>query len=289
MRLHLLDRSSVDNTSVKVSQHIYKNFLKVWHFHEELELVYIIESTGTRFVGDHIEKFQAGEIILIGKNVPHMWLNDDAYFEEGSDLRARALAIHFKEDFMGKDFLSLPEMRSIQHLYERALQGIKFLNVPKKTKKMFKKLNSLKPELKLIRTIEILTLLSKSQDYQLLSSNGFIHTFHKTGNKRLNTIYEYVFQNFHTPIGAKDVAELVNMNPSAFSRFFKATHRKAFTRFLNEIRIGFACKMLLENKESITSIAYTCGFNNISNFNRQFKIIKGETPSSFLRQYKKHK
>ena len=85
MRLHLLNRSSVDNTSVKVSQHIYKNFLKVWHFHEELELVYIIESTGTRFVGDHIEKFQAGEIVLIGKNVPHMWLNDDAYFEKGSN------------------------------------------------------------------------------------------------------------------------------------------------------------------------------------------------------------
>ncbi|MCK0159189.1 AraC family transcriptional regulator [Allomuricauda sp. F6463D] len=288
MKLHLLDRSSVDNTSVTVSQHFYKNFLKVWHFHEELELVYIIESTGTRFVGDHIDKFQAGEIILIGKNVPHMWQNDEVYFEKTSNLKAKALAIHFKEDFMGSDFFSIPEMQGIKQLYKRALQGIKFSNVTNKTKNIFKNLNSLEPELKLIRTIEILIDLSKNKDYQLLSSNGFIQTFHKTNNKRLNIIYEYVFQNFHTAISAKDVAQLINMNPSAFSRFFQTTHKKAFTRFLNEIRVGFACKMLLENKESITSIAYTCGFNNISNFNRQFKMIKGETPSSFLNQYKKH-
>ncbi len=288
MKLHLLDRSSVDNTSLTVSHHSYKNFLKVWHFHEELELVYIIKSSGTRFVGDHIEKFQAGEIVLIGKNVPHMWLNDDSYFEKNSDLYAEAVSVHFKEDFMGKTFFNIPEMQSIKLLFIRALQGIKFSNVAEGTKNKLKKLHFLEPEFKLIRIIEILILLSKTEDYQLLSSNGFIDTFHTTENKRLNIIYQYVFQNFHNPIGATDVARLIHMNPSAFSRFFKTTHKKAFTRFLNEIRIGFACKMLLENKDSITSIAYTSGFNNISNFNRQFKIIKGETPSSFLKKHKKH-
>lgn len=288
MKLHLLDRSSTGNTSITVSQNNYKNFLKVWHFHEELELVYIIKSTGTRFVGDSIEKFQSGEVILIGKNVPHMWLNDEAYFEENSSLTAQAVSVHFKDNFVGKEFLSLPEMQPISHLLKKATQGIKFNNVTDNIKNELLHLSSLNPAIKITRIIEILSKLEQTQHYTLLSSNGFINTFHQTENKRLNTIYEYVYQNFHTPISSKDVAELANMNASAFSRFFKTIHRKPFTRFLNEIRIGFACKMLLENKESITSIAYACGFGNISNFNRQFRIIKNESPSSFLSQHKKH-
>lgn len=288
MKLHLLDRSSTGNTSITVSQNNYKNFLKVWHFHEELELVYIIKSTGTRFVGDSIEKFQSGEVILIGKNVPHMWLNDEAYFEENSSLTAQAVSVHFKDNFVGKEFLSLPEMQPISHLLKKAAQGIKFNNVTDNIKNELLHLSSLNPAIKITRIIEILSKLEQTQHYTLLSSNGFINTFHQTENKRLNTIYEYVYQNFHTPISSKDVAELANMNASAFSRFFKTIHRKPFTRFLNEIRIGFACKMLLENKESITSIAYACGFGNISNFNRQFRIIKNESPSSFLSQHKKH-
>tara|TARA_R110000744_G_scaffold238144_2_gene355501 strand:- start:633 stop:1502 length:870 start_codon:yes stop_codon:yes gene_type:complete len=288
MKLHLLDRSSTGNTSITVSQNNYKNFLKVWHFHEELELVYIIKSTGTRFVGDSIEKFQSGEVILIGKNVPHMWLNDEAYFEENSSLTAQAVSVHFKDNFVGKEFLSLPEMQPISQLLKKATQGIKFNNVTDNIKNELLHLSSLNPAIKITRIIEILSKLEQTQHYTLLSSNGFINTFHQTENKRLNTIYEYVYQNFHTPISSKDVAELANMNASAFSRFFKTIHRKPFTRFLNEIRIGFACKMLLENKESITSIAYACGFGNISNFNRQFRIIKNESPSSFLSQHKKH-
>lgn len=288
MKLHLLDRSSTGNTSITVSQNNYKNFLKVWHFHEELELVYIIKSTGTRFVGDSIEKFQSGEVILIGKNVPHMWLNDEAYFEENSSLTAQAVSVHFKDNFVGKEFLSLPEMQPISHLLKKATQGIKFNNVTDNIKNELLNLSSLNPAIKITRIIEILSKLEQTQHYTLLSSNGFINTFHQTENKRLNTIYEYVYQNFHTPISSKDVAELANMNASAFSRFFKTIHRKPFTRFLNEIRIGFACKMLLENKENITSIAYACGFGNISNFNRQFRIIKNESPSSFLSQHKKH-
>ena len=288
MKLHLLDRSSTGNTSITVSQNNYKNFLKVWHFHEELELVYIIKSTGTRFVGDSIEKFQSGEVILIGKNVPHMWLNDEVYFEENSSLTAQAVSVHFKDNFVGKEFLSLPEMQPISHLLKKAAQGIKFNNVTDNIKNELLNLSSLNPAIKITRIIEILSKLEQTQHYTLLSSNGFINTFHQTENKRLNTIYEYVYQNFHTPISSKDVAELANMNASAFSRFFKTIHRKPFTRFLNEIRIGFACKMLLENKESITSIAYACGFGNISNFNRQFRIIKNESPSSFLSQHKKH-
>lgn len=100
-------------------------------------------------------------------------------------------------------------------------------------------------------------------------------------------MYKYIFQYFNTPIGASDIAEHIGMNSAAFSRFFKKLHRKPFTKYLNEIRVGYACKLLLEEQESITSIAYLSGFNNISNFNRQFKLIKGKSPSSYLEFHKK--
>ncbi|WP_437398726.1 AraC family transcriptional regulator [Flagellimonas lutimaris] len=288
MKLHRLNRSSPDNTSITVSRNKGKSFLKVWHFHEELELVQIIESTGTRFVGDHIGKFQSGEIILLGKNLPHMWLNDDIYFQNDSCLRAEAIAVHFKESFMGKEFLTLSEMRPLVHLFNTASQGIIFSNVPSKTTKIFENLDTLDPDYKIIKTLEILVQLTKVKNYELLSSRVFLNKFHQTEDQRLNLIYEFVFQNFYDPISSRDMSKLTNMNPSAFSRYFKRVHRKPFTRFLNEIRIGYACKLLLENQESITSIGYACGFNNISNFNRQFKLIKGESPKSFSKRFNRN-
>lgn len=286
MKLHLLDRSSIVDRSLTVSHNLYQNFLRIWHFHVEFELVVIIQSSGMRFVGDNIEKFDVGDVVLIGKNVPHMWLNDDKYFEKDSLLEAEAISVHFKKDFLGPDFLNVPEMQPIANLLHRAEQGVKFLNADENVINELKILVNLDPMAQIIKIIEILSLLSKHKEYQLLSSSGFLNSFHKTENRRLDKIYEYVFENFNSPIGSGDVAKIVGMNKSAFSRFFKKTHRKPFTKYLNEIRIGYACKLLLENNESITSIAFLSGFNNISNFNRQFKMIKGKSPSSYFNYHK---
>ena len=288
MRLHLLDRSSIDNTSITVSHNCYPHFLKIWHFHEELELVYILKSSGTRFIGDHIGKFDRGELVLIGKNVPHMWLNDDSYFDKENPLEAEAVAIHFKENFAGQTFFSLPEMSAISKLLAKASQGIRFFDLTDTLKNNLLNLSNYNDGIRFLRILEILLELAQTESFEILSSNGFINTFHKTADDKMNNIYEFVFNNFHNAISAKDVANHIHMNPSAFSRFFKNTHRKPFTRFLNEIRVGFACKLLLENKESITHIAFISGFGNISNFNRQFKLIKGETPRSYLKRHQKH-
>lgn len=286
MKLHLLSRSSVINRSLKVSHNRYKNFLRVWHFHAEYELVAIIKSAGMRFVGDNIERFDSGGVVLIGKNVPHMWLNDDSYFEEDSTLLAEAIAVHFEKDFLGKDFLEMPEMLPLSNLFDLAKRGMCFLNVKESLLTEFKRLPNLDPTTQVVKIIDILSQLTRHKDYKLLASSTFVNSFHKTENRRLDKIYEYVFENFNKPISSSNVAEIIGMNKSAFSRFFKKTHRKPFTKYLNEIRIGYACKLLLENSESITSIAYLSGFNNVSNFNRQFKIIKGKTPSLYLDDYK---
>tara|TARA_R110002050_G_scaffold100580_1_gene208100 strand:- start:29636 stop:30529 length:894 start_codon:yes stop_codon:yes gene_type:complete len=287
MKLHLLNRSSVENKSLTVSHNLFNNFLKIWHFHEELELVIILKSSGMRFVGDSIEKFDVGDVVLIGKNVPHMWLNDEQFFKKNSDLKAEAISVHFKTDFLGSMFFDVPEMKQIANLLKQADRGIKFIDLNVNIIHTIEELENLDATSQIIKLIEILNFLSQHENYTLLSSSGFINSFHKTENRRLDKMYEYIFQNFNSPIGSGDVAKNIGMNKSAFSRFFKKTHRKPFTKYLNEIRIGYSCKLLIENKESITSIAYLCGFNNISNFNRQFKVIKGSTPSSYLQHYSK--
>lgn len=282
MKLHLLDRASAKNSSFTVAIKRYPNFLKVWHHHPELELVVIRKSTGTRFIGDSIEKFQEGDVVLIGANLPHMWLNDEIYFEEGSGLMAEAIGIHFTQDFLGEGFLKTPEMHSISKLVDRAQQGIQFINLDTGLLEDLKNLLTLEGFEKTWRFIKVLKNLSGHENYNLLSSTGFINSFEKTENENLDKVYAFIFKNFNTPIRSRDVAKIAHMHASAFSRFFKRVHRKTFTRYLNEIRIGYACKLLMEQRNSISSVCYESGFNNVSNFNRQFKAIAGMSPSRYI-------
>lgn len=286
MKLHKLNRSSSGDRSLTVNHNLYKNFLKIWHYHEELELVLILKSSGVRFVGDHIGQFDSGELILIGENLPHMWMNDKKYFEDDSGLQAEAWAIHFKKSFLGSNFFNIPEMHNIASLLEAANRGIKFNDVDSKTIDNIKNLNKLESTERLLQLLNILHQLSKIDNYNLLSSSGFVNHFQKTDNRRLDKMYEFIFQNFNTPIKSSDVAKHMFMNNAAFSRFFKKIHRKSFTRYINEIRIGYACKLLLEGSDNINSVGYQSGFNNVSNFNRQFKLIKEVSPTQYLKSRK---
>ena len=285
MELHLLDRASSPDSSFTVTRHRYPNFLKVWHHHPELELGLMRKSKGTRFIGDSIEKFEEGEVILIGKNLPHMWLNDEMYFVEESNLAAEAIVIHLTQDFLGKRFLMAAEMQSISKLLRRADQGIKFMGLDSGVLGQIEGLLNLGSFEKTLKFIEMLNRLSRHENYKLLSSTGFVSSFKKTEDENLDKIYAYIFKNFNGPIRSKDVAEVAHMNASAFSRFFKRVHRKTFTKYLNEIRKGYSCKLLMERKNTIASICYESGFNNISNFNRQFKTIVGMSPTEYLRLY----
>ena len=131
--------------------------------------------------------------------------------------------------------------------------------------------------------------LSIHNDFKLLSSEGYVNSFKNTKSKNLDKVYEYIFKNFNQQIYLSDVANIANMNPSVFSRFFKRVNRKTFSKYLNEIRIGYACKLLTEQKHNISAICYESGFNNISNFNRQFKAVKGVPPSEYVKHYNKVK
>ena len=287
MKLHLLDRSSTGNSSFTTKVNEYPSFLKIWHYHQELELVVVLKSKGTCFMGDCIETFEPGDVFLIGKDTPHMWLNNELYFKNDSQLKAKALVIHFKKDFLGSVFFETPEMIHLLELFDRARFGIKF----QKTNKQLIKEIQLMPELngftKTITFLNILNKLAKHKNYKLLVSTGFISTFQGTKNKTLDRIHAYIFKNFNRTITLVEVAKIAHMNASAFSRFFKQVNRKTFSRYLSEIRIGYACKLLLEDKSNISSVCYEVGFNNLSNFNRQFKIVMACTPTEYISQHNK--
>lgn len=281
MKPKLLERSSAQRKPFAVKENRHPNFLKIWHYHPELELVVIKESVGTRFVGDSIEKFKPGEVILIGKNLPHMWLNDDAYFQKNSGLIASAFSIHFREDFVGKEFLDLYCSEHLSKLFEKAKRGIQFVGLRFPIQDAINQLIAEKDDFKkLIHLLQILHHLAKHENIDLLSSEGYLNAKINEGS---DETHEYIFKNFNKPIQLKDVASVAGMNPSAFSRYFKRIHRKTFSRYLIEIRIGYACKLLMENQLNVSAICYESGFNNLSNFNKQFKRIKDMNPSEYIR------
>ncbi|AWG22026.1 AraC family transcriptional regulator [Flavobacterium faecale] len=287
MKLHLLDRSNLNDSSFTTKLNDYPYFLKIWHYHPELELVVILKSEGSCFVGDSIEKFEVADIILIGENLPHMWLNDEDYFQQNPDESAKAIAIHFKKDYLGSSFFETPEMNHILDLFNRAKLGLKFLNVNQNLIVDIQNMLDKKGFEKTMSFINILNDLAKHQETKSLASHGFVNSFKETKNETQDKVQAYIFKNFNKPITLEEVAQIAHMNTSAFSRFFKRLNRKNFSRYLSEIRIGYACKLLLEDKSNITTICYECGFNNISNFNRQFKLIMNCTPSIYVKEHKK--
>ena len=287
MKSRLLDRSHTTKQTFAAKRNRYGNFLKIWHYHPELELVVILESVGTRFVGDSIEKFEPGELVLLGRNLPHMWLNDKQYFEKDSGLHAEALCIHFKEDFVGSSFLELSSTKHIANLFKAAQRGIRFIDIDFPVVQEISVLMKETCEFsKLIQMLNLLQKLAKHENIKLLSSEAYPVMKSQVD---LDNTHEFIFKNFNKSIQLSDVAAIAKMNPSAFSRYFKRIHRKTFSKYLIEIRIGFACKLLMENKSNINFVAYEAGFNNISNFNKQFKSIMKMNPSEYIKYHQQIK
>lgn len=285
MKLHFLDRSCLGNTSFSTKVNEMPFFLKIWHYHPELELVLVLESEGTRFIGDNIEKFEPGEVILIGENLPHMWLNDEAYFKENSNLLARGISVHFKKNYLGNTFFSTPEMSHLMDLFNRARFGIKFLGVEDELIEEIQEMERLEGFDKSVKFLTILNKLANHKDCKFLASQGYVNSFRINENETLDKVYAYIFKNFSKAITLQEVADLAHMNTSAFSRFFKRVNSKTFSQYISEIRIGYACKLLIENKYNIAEICYESGFNNISNFNRKFKQIMKCTPSVYVKKH----
>ncbi len=281
----LLKRGATPDHSFSVAEHDFAYFLKVWHYHPELELIYMVKSEGTRFIGDNIDRFQAGDLVLIGSNLPHMYQNDEAYFFPDSKLRAKAHVIHFDPGFLKTRLSDIPEFRQIHMLVERAKLGLIFSKqVVRKVAPKIIGLSSANDIERMLSFLEILAVLSKESNAQTIASPGFVNHFDQAGDSKLDKVYDHVMNHFREDIQVDQIADLVSMNKSSFCRYFKRTTQKTFTEFLNEVRIGFACKMLMEKQMGVLEVSYYCGYNNISHFNRQFRKKTHMSPTEYSRQ-----
>jgi len=258
-----------------------------WHFHPELELIYFMKSTGTRYVGNSIGSFGPGELYLIGSNVPHLFRNEKEYYENNGELEAVDLiVVKFERDFLGKGFLDLAESKKIMMLFQKANRGLKFSNsITYLVHNYMVGLVGSHGLSSVIGLLKILDILSVSEHYTPLCAEEITNTFKKEEKERMSEIINYLTQNFDKKIELQEIAAIAHMTPNSFCRYFKKRTRKSFSQYLNEIRIRHACKLLIEGGKQISDVCYQSGFNTFTNFNRQFKILMGVTPSEFMKKY----
>lgn len=279
--------SFAPRTLLKVKWDDFPQFTYPWHFHSEYEIVYILKSTGKRFVADSIESFQEGDITLIGSNLPHFWKNNP---DDGPAIveRVNAIVVQFHKDFFREEIISYPEFHPIHELLKRAAGGVHFLNPSgEKIGKMLRRLLKLNGLDRILYFIKILNTMARTENYRVLASKAYQLEEHQELSKRLDKIIHFITTNYQRKISQQEVAGKIGMNTAAFSRYFKEKTGKNFIYFVNEMRIGYACKLLMENALPITQICFECGFSNISNFNRMFKRQTGYAPGDYQQQFLK--
>lgn len=288
-QLHKLPLNS--NTSFLYSKWDCNFFDKPWHFHEEYELVLIEKSRGTKFIGDAVSLFEEGELFLIGPNIPHLFKNSEEYYTQDNDLQAKSIFIHFTEDFLGNEFLSIPEMESVRDLLDRSSLG---LQIHGETKKLIvEQLNDMQnehPPRRLLSLLDILITLAKSNDLYPLLSSRFVSNKTTTNTRdadRIDKILEFIMKNYSEKFYISEIASMFHMSDAAFSRYFKHHTRKTFTQYVTEIRISHACRLLMQGDESIAQVGYLSGFENLSNFYRHFKKITGQIPKDYQKKFLK--
>lgn len=267
----------------------YHYFPTPWHFHPEYEIVLVTESTGKRFIGDSISDFAPGDLAFLGPNLPHLYRNDPYYYNtvKSDSRKAKSLVIHFLEKSLGDNFLSLPEAKNINNLFQKSEFGLEILgNTKSQCIEIFKEMLTLKGMSRWMKLLEILHLLSDSDELMPISQSHMIGK-NEAESDRMNGIFEYVLNNFKNEIKISDVAAFVNLSPNSFSRYFSQRTRKPFVNFVNEVRLNHATKLLQENTKSVTEICFECGFNNLSNFNRQFKSKYHINPLGYNKQFHK--
>jgi AraC-like DNA-binding protein len=272
--------------SFAIKEEILPHIKIGWHLHPEYELTLITESTGKLFIGDHTDNFGPGDLMLIGPNTPHYMRNEEIYYSSQPGRRIRAIVIHFTQDFLGDIFFNIPEMTAVKKLLSNSVRGISISGDTQKIlAQRMEDLLLLKGYDRLRHLLDILQTMAHSRDQRLLSSVGFKNSFSIDDAERINTVFDFLFRNFSEDISVNHVAGKVHMETSAFCKFFKSRTGKTFTHILNEIRIGHACKLFIEKDMSVSQVCYSCGYNNLSYFNRRFKMITKYSPLEYQKRF----
>ena len=257
-----------------------------WHYHPEVELIYFKKGNGTQFIGDSIKRFRSGDLVMVGAHLPHYWRFDDEYFEEGRRVSADVMVIHFCENFWGDQFLDLPENKLIKTTLEKARRGIQIGDKIKSgVGQILNHIIQAEGSKRIILLLEALMAIGNCSQQDLLSSIGFRNEFEAAEHDRINDIYDYSIANFKRKIQLEEVADVAKVSPNSFCRYFKSRTRKTYSQFINEIRVGTACKLLIENKSNVKQVCYESGFHNFASFHKYFKQITGKSPLSYQKEF----
>ncbi|WP_282122263.1 AraC family transcriptional regulator [Algibacter mikhailovii] len=254
-----------------------------WHFHPEYELTYIVKGTGIRYVGNHIQEFNAGDFVLIGSNLPHCWKSDHQYKDT-----VKSIVIQWDNDLLGEGWLEKNEFKHIKILLQKSSKGIRFETINSK-----KTINTLTSILnkngfeKMLLFLKLLEELSTLNTTKTLTSEGFSPKLNRKSNDRIDKVYDYVQENYSHKIVLSEVSNLVNMGDESFCRFFKKSLNKSFFTFVNEYRINLSCKLLIETNKQVSQIAYDCGYESLPFFYRQFQKFMNCSPLQFKKKYLK--
>jgi AraC-like DNA-binding protein len=225
-------------------------------------------------------------VILVGSNLPHYWRFDDIYYEENTKAVADIRVAHFNENFWGSQFLELPENMNIKTVLEKAKRGLQITGKTKqKVAELLEQLQEADGPLRIILLIEALTAVANTKQLPQLSSMGFKPDLVDAEKDRINAIYEYSIKNFKRKIQLEEIAEVANISPNSFCRYFKSRTRKTYSQFLIELRVGHACKLLIENNQCIKRLCYDSGFNNFTSFHKYFKMITGKSPLVYQKEF----
>jgi AraC-like DNA-binding protein len=247
-----------------------------------MELVYIVESFGKRIIGDNIEPFAEGDMVFIGSNLPHVWMNDEVFYNDIPGLKAKAIVLYFNKNIFSPAFYEMKEALKMNEFFQNAEKGMRIHGETKEiVAQKFKCLLQKKDFEKMVGLLEVLHLLSQSKDITFITSNGYHAQLKHAETDRLSAVYKYVQLHFKDNISLGTIANISNLTPQSFCRLFKKRNGKNFVEYLNEVRVAAACKYLLDTDWSISEIAYNCGYKTVSNFNKLFKTITGTSPKIY--------
>jgi AraC-like DNA-binding protein len=254
-----------------------------WHNHPEYELSLVTKGWGRRSIGDNIDRFEPGDLVMIGPYVPHEYVCDQDCYKNFKDIQSECVCIQFDHTFLGQNFFQLPENKALLKVLSDSKHGLKFSkDLAKKLSVMMTAMIKMDDTERLYALFNIFSLLTKKFEFERLSTPHFVNSFLSNENSVMSKVVQYMMQNFQKNIRVTDLLNIAHMSNSSFCTLFRTTYRMTFKDYLLKLRIGYACRLLMENNKSISEIAYKSGFDNLSNFNRQFKKIKKLTPKEYM-------
>lgn len=273
--------------SIIVQEEVLPHFYTYLHRHAEIQITWIQKGEGTLLAGNNMHVFHEGEIYIIGANLPHLFKSDPAYFLPDSDKEVRTITIFFNPSGKLSALFSLPEMKMVKAFIAQNQSGFKVPDslYPDMAKRIaiIQKADGAE---QLYSFIELLNVLTLAGELQPLSSGSYTFSMTDPEGMRIASVYNYIMQNYSSALTLEEVAMQAHLTPTAFCRYFKKHTRHTLVNFINKVRVNEACKMLVNGSaKSIATIAYSCGFNSITNFNYVFKSITGVSPRDYVNSY----